>query len=289
MTKDWRSNRVAPWVCAFVVVAGCANAHRHEAPISAGAPMQDAVPPTAALGKASPIAATTTAARKIIRDADVTLDVGDLDAASASLRASVRAIGDAYVATEETTGAASSQRAGSWTIRVPEAQLDAFVESLGRLGVPSHVRVGARDVSEEWVDTDARLKNKRAEETRLLHHLEASTGKLDEILAVERELARVRGDVEQAEARMRVLADQTTLATVHVSMTEGHAFVPAQEPALAAAARATFHESLVALGRASRVAVLVVVALAPWIFVAGLFAATFVGWHRRARRRSRTP
>jgi tellurite resistance protein len=59
----------------------------------------------------------------------------------------------------------------------------------------------AQDVTEEFYDVDARLRNKRVEEQRLVEHLKKSTARLQDILAVEREISRVRGEIEQMEGR----------------------------------------------------------------------------------------
>ena len=86
--------------------------------------------------------------------------------------------------------------------------------------------VGSQDVTEEYVDLEARIRNKREEEKRLLKHLADSTGKLEDILAVEKELSRVRGEAEQMEGRLRFLADRAELSTVTIEASEWKDFKP---------------------------------------------------------------
>ena len=102
---------------------------------------------------------------------------------------------------------ASSARNMAW--RIPVDQFHAFVSAVGRLGEVRQNHIGSQDVTEEYFDLEARIRNKREEEKRLIKHLADSTGKLDDILAVEKELSRVRGEVEQMEGRLRFLANRT--------------------------------------------------------------------------------
>ena len=72
----------------------------------------------------------------------------------------------------------------------------------------------SQEVTAEFYDVQVRIRNKQREEERLLEHLADSTGDLEDILTVEKEIARVRTEVEQLQGRLRVLQDQTSLSTV---------------------------------------------------------------------------
>src|SRR5262249_26682945 len=140
-----------------------------------------------------------------------------------------------------------------------------------RLGVPEKNSIDSKDVTEEYYDLEARIKNKKVEEDRLLKHLEKSTGKLEEILAVEREISRVRGEIEQHEGRLRLLANLTALTTVTINIQEIKNYVPPQTPTFASNITSTFSGSfdlLVGLGKAL---VLIAVGLAPWLPVIAVF------------------
>lgn len=66
---------------------------------------------------------------------------------------------------------------------------------------------------------EARLRNKRAEEVSFVALLNRS-GKIEEILAVTKEVARTRGEIEQLEGQMRYLSSQTDLSTITVNLSE---------------------------------------------------------------------
>jgi hypothetical protein len=79
-----------------------------------------------------------------------------------------------------------------------------------------------QDVTSQFVDLQARLDNARHTEERLSDLLRDRTGKLSDVLAVEQELDRVRGEIEQMEAERKNMANQVSYATLHATITEDY-------------------------------------------------------------------
>jgi hypothetical protein len=226
--------------------------------------------------------------RKIIRTADVSLIVQDFEKAQQDVRALISQFQDCYIAQAEITGSAGSPRRGHWKVRVPARDLDAFRDAVVKLGVPEKNGVDSQDVTEEYYDLDTRIKNKKVEEQRLLKHLEKSTAKLEEILAVEREISRVRGEIEQQEGRLRLLANLTALTTVNIAVQEIKNYVPPQAPTFTASISSTFSGSIDVLVNCGKGLTLVVVALAPWLPVLALVGLVIWALVRRQARRAPT-
>ncbi|MDO8880719.1 MAG: DUF4349 domain-containing protein [Coriobacteriia bacterium] len=105
------------------------------------------------------------------------------------------------------------------TVRVPAASFEAFVEKVAELGTVKYQAEDAEDVTQQHVDLSARLENLRAEEARLREFFDAAT-KVEEMLSIERELARVRGDIESLDAQVTYLERQAAMATVTIELTE---------------------------------------------------------------------
>jgi hypothetical protein len=82
------------------------------------------------------------------------------------------------------------------------------------------VDVTAEDVGEEYVDVSARMANSRRLEARLIELLANRTGKLSDVLQVERELARVREEIERYEGRLRYLKSHVALSSLSISIHE---------------------------------------------------------------------
>jgi hypothetical protein len=111
-------------------------------------------------------------------------------------------------------------RTATLEVKVPANRFDDLTAGLEPLGRLQFVNVGAEDVSEEFVDLTARAANGRRLEERLIELLRTRTGKLQDVLSVERELARVREEIERMEGRMRFLKTSAQLSTLSVSLYE---------------------------------------------------------------------
>lgn len=222
--------------------------------------------------------------RKIIRTATVELVVDDFGSAEQAFKQLLALHKDAYIAQADVSGSAGSPRHGLWRIRVPLAEFDGFVAALAGLGMPRKNAIDSQDVTEEFYDLEARTKNKKVEETRLLAHLEKSTGKLEDILKVEREISRVRGEIEQQEGRLRLLSNVTALTTVTLSIQEIKDYVPPQTPTFGRTINDTFFGSVDILAGLGRGAVLAVVAVTPWLPLAALVALPVLLYRRRLGR-----
>jgi hypothetical protein len=265
--------RAAAIALLLAVIAGCsgkapfehvAGIHRENAPAKAAAQGGE---PTS---------------RRVIHTADLDLLVDDIDSARRQLLALAEQF-KGFVAASETGGSPGVPRSGRWTVRIPVGKYSEFLDAAGRLGEPLHVRTDAQDVTEQFVDLEARIKNKRVEEERLTEHLKTSTGKLEDILAVEKELARVRGEIEQAQGRLQKLTGLAELGTVTVSLRERKGYTAPESPAFRSTIGRTFGESLDLLVQVGKGIVLAAVAVAPWVPVLGVIVAG--GWliHRRRR------
>ena len=111
-------------------------------------------------------------------------------------------------------------RSATLQVRVPAAQFDAAISGLKPIGKVEHSSTSAEDVGEEFVDVSARVANSKRLEERLISVLATRTGKLDEILAVERELARVREEIERYEGRVRYLRSRVAISTLTITVHE---------------------------------------------------------------------
>jgi hypothetical protein len=101
------------------------------------------------------------------------------------------------------------------TIRVPAARFDEAVRRIEKTGDMLHRNVSAEDVTEEYRDLDIRLKSMRAVRDRLEQLLQKAA-KVEDSLAIERELDRLVGDIERIEGRMKFLRDRAQYSTITV-------------------------------------------------------------------------
>ena len=229
-----------------------------------------AVLPSGAHAKSAPAVAKSLP-RKIIYTAEIALVTDELDKAGAALEARVKAVGG-YVSNANRVGNRGAARAATWTVRIPTDQYDRFIADTEKLGELESSSRKADDVSEEFYDVQARLRNKRVEETRLLEVLKDATGKLSEVLEVEKELSRVREEIEQIEGRLRYLTDQTDLSTVTITLREEKNFAPDGPPTVATRLSRALFGSLAAMKETGIGLLILVAGLLPWVVPLGVIA-----------------
>lgn len=186
------------------------------APASAPAPAPAGVEP----GQV-PNAATdpTAIPAMIIRTGQASIQVDSLEAAIAQVEALARQVG-AFVANTQIQAGQDQVRSATLEIRVPAARFDDLVHGLAPLGKLEFVNISAQDVGEEFTDITARVANARRLESRLIELLATRTGKLSDVLEIERELARVREEIERMEGRLRYLKAHVATSSLSVTVHE---------------------------------------------------------------------
>lgn len=155
---------------------------------------------------------------KIIKNADLTLLVEDIDDAAQLIeRVRVQYGGQAGNAS---FGHYVSSRTGDITIWVPSDNFDKALRDIknGALSVTNE-RVTVSDVSAQFVDLEARLKNMRATEAQYLEIMKRS-GSIPDILSVTRELSQTRQTIEQLQGQLNYLSRQVALSSIHATLTE---------------------------------------------------------------------
>ena len=192
----------------------------------------------------------------------IDLVVDSLNAAEQAIQRLIKA-NNGFVAESDHSSLTDTRRHATWRVRVPVDQFDAFVDAVSRLGEVKRQHIGSQDVTAEFVDIEARIRNKQEEEKRLLKHLSDSTGKLEDILAVEREIALVRGEIETVQGRLKFLADRTALSTVTIEATEWKDFKPEVAASFPTQLGRTFWSSVENLLAFGKGLLLLVVVLCP--------------------------
>jgi hypothetical protein len=155
----------------------------------------------------------------VVRTATLSLLVADLEKTRASLDSLVKQVAG-FVGQMDTSGGRGEARWLTTTLRVPEQRLSEAIAALRKLGTVQSESQGGEDVTSQATDLDARLANARETEKRLVTVLQQRTGKVADVLEVEREIARVRESIELMTSRREQLKDRVTYATISLQVTE---------------------------------------------------------------------
>jgi hypothetical protein len=228
----------------LAALAGCGGGARDEEPATASAPTSgssaavgvaggagDAALKTvsleqtedaAAAGQQAPSNAPAPAQRKIIRNATLTLEADD-PARDVQRVASVAEARGGFVVNSESRqqgGAKGSKTYEVYTVemRVPAAQFDAALADIrAAAGAVTAQKITGKDVTEEYIDVEARLRTQQALEAQLLEIMKRASAVSDAV-AVQREMANVRTEIERLEGRRRFLENQSSLSTISVTL-----------------------------------------------------------------------
>ena len=155
----------------------------------------------------------------LIRTASLSLVTRDF----ASMRSAVeRIVGDLGGFVDQLTVISTEGMARSLhgTVRVPGARLNEALAGLRQLGQVVEDAQHSDDITDQVIDLDARLANARATERRLAEILREKTGRLSDVLEVEREITRVRLDIERLDAERTNIGRRVTYAAVTIDIKE---------------------------------------------------------------------
>lgn len=173
-------------------------------------------PTTTSLPDASDVAsvaqAQTQAQRELLRSGRMEVEVTEIAPARNHLESIVATVGGRVEHMQ-----LDSDRRAEFELRVPAGQLDGVMDSIARLGKVESRTVRTIDVTEQIIDAEARLEALRGTRERLLQLLGRAEA-VQEVVAVERELGRVQGEVESLERRLEALRGQVSMSELSVRL-----------------------------------------------------------------------
>jgi hypothetical protein len=222
-------------------------------------------------------ASSVVAPSMVIRNGSATLEVDSLEPAIAAVQQMATRFGG-YVGNSSFSSTEYRSRSATLELKIPAARFDSALAGLEPIGDVESITSTAEDVGEEFVDMSARVANAKRLEERLISLLATRAGKLEDVLAVERELARVREEIERYSGRLRYLQTRVAISTLAVTV---------HEPAPLVSSSAGENVIMNAFRESWRNFVSFVAGFIAWLGVivplGGLLAIGVWGW-RKARR-----
>lgn len=163
-----------------------------------------------------------TTERKIIRNADLTLETESPSDGQRKVAAIAEARGGFVVTSDarqrQTDGESKPEMVVTVVVRVPAAQFGAALDEIRPLGSRvSQEKITGQDVTEEYIDLEARIRSKQALEAQFLEIMKQARSVTD-ALEVQRQLSEVRSEIERLEGRRRFLENQSSLSTITVTL-----------------------------------------------------------------------
>lgn len=227
-------------VSVAISILGCGAAERTSVTVSASKVMSEAKSiardadvggdqVATARGSDRVVSATP---RRVIYNADIAMQTREFAKAERRIPELVKQFGG-YLTDISLSRQQGEQRSGRWQARVPAESFHDFLEGLDDIGVPERRQVSGQDVTEEFVDLEVRLANKKKVEERLLDLMKAKSASVADVIEFERQVGSVREEIERMEGRFRYLMNRSELSSVTISLREVHEYVPPQKPTFA--------------------------------------------------------
>lgn len=217
--------------------------------------------------------------RKIIYSAYLNLEVEAVMKAMDGLEDVAKKF-NGYVSNSSTKKYDNRSKSGSATLRIPTANLDNAIADVKALGDAMDESKSGEDITKKYYDLEARLKNSRAFEKRILKLLQTRTNKIADVLEVERELSRVREKIETAQGTLRYYKNKVELSTLSVRLYEKGVDLP-KGPNWLQSIINTFAAALGSFFTSLGEITIIVFALAPWVFFIGLVIYLFIRVRRK--------
>lgn len=168
--------------------------------------------------RAAELPDTSKIQRRIILNGDISITVKSVDDAVKKIR-SLQDKAGGYMTSMSVEDVGSGVKQGEITIRVPQRRFENVLEQVRKLGKVEEENVSGEDVTDEYVDLESRLRNMERQEARYLEVLDKA-GSISDILRVEEQLNRIRGDIEVLTGRLNQLQNKTDFATLTISLSE---------------------------------------------------------------------
>jgi hypothetical protein len=238
-------------------------------------------------------AAELASERKIIRDAELTIEVDAPKDGQARIGSIAESLGGFVVTSEfKQNGGGPSRPRETVTVvvRVPANQFNAALEAIrGLAGRVVQEKQSGQDVTEEYIDLEARIRTQKALEGQFLEIMKQAR-KVEDALEVQRQLAEVRNEIERLEGRRRFLDNRSSLSTITVNLQTSAPLVTASTTGFGHDVKQAFGDGVdTAVAIVSGIIRLVIVLVPVVLFIllpAGLvlrFAVRRVPWFKKPK------
>jgi hypothetical protein len=166
---------------------------------------------------------------QLIKTADLSLRLASIDDAVEGVRKIVQSQRGNIYNLEDDRSADSGKRQANLVLKVPSAALDDTLAAIARLGQVQSKVIKSADVTQQLVDTDARLKNLRQQE-ELTRKIMERSGSVKDILAVSQQLGEIRQQIEQLDASVKNLRQQVAYSTINLKIEEIRSNAATRDP-----------------------------------------------------------
>jgi hypothetical protein len=157
--------------------------------------------------------------RMVVKNGSMNIEIDKYDDSEKKVNEIVSRLGG-YVTSSNASANASGKKQGSIAVKVPADKYDALLNDVSGLGKVIFQTINSSDITEEYIDLEARVKTQKDLEQRLTGLLSSKAGSLKDVIDIEQKLSEVRQKIESFEGRMRYLKSQSDFSSLTISLYE---------------------------------------------------------------------
>ena len=193
---------------------------------------------------------TVDTSRKLIRTVNMSTETKEFERVTQEIEAKVKSL-NGYIESMNTYNGSTyygkSERHADYTIRIPKANLDTFVNQVSEASNVTNKSENVEDVTLTYVDIDSRKKALLVEQDRLLELLEKAES-VEDIITIESRLSDIRYQIQSIESQLRTYDNQVDYSTVYLNVQEVIDYTVVEEESVLERMGRGFMESLHDLG-----------------------------------------
>ena len=221
--------------------------------------------------------------RKIVRTAQMSVEVEDMDAAVAALQERVQALGGT-VDSCEISGRRGEGRWASLTLSVPGGALDGFLSGAGALGTVTREASQTTDMTDTYYDNASRRESARAQKQRL-DELYAQAQDMSDIIEITDAIYDLQWEIDTLTGANQRIDTRVALSQVSISLTEKASDAPEETPDLLTRVKESAQDGVEALADFLESLLLLIIWALPWLVLIAAVVAVIAGIRRVRRRR----
>lgn len=214
--------------------------------------------------------------RRIIFNGTIQIRVENLEESESKMRAQLKQV-KGYVVESSISGSKGEQRTGFWKVRVPVSEFNPFREAILKLGEVEDNSTTSEDVTDKFIDLDARLNAAKQAEEQLLARREKAE-KTEDWRALHQDLKLARTEVETLQGQLNKLKDLSAMSTLTLTFHERANYDPPGTASLGTRISRTFSDSTEAMKQVGEGILIGLVGLAPWLPLIGI--GGFLVWRK---------
>lgn len=282
---------VAPILLIFMILLGCGSesqdkGNSHSEQVADKAATEEALPAEApggfSEGGTSESEQQSAFQRKIIKQAEIRQKVTELEPGLQLVQQLVDQSGG-YIQSSTIQQYGENEREAVFILRVPQVNYMSVVDQLQKIGKSVMISHKGEDVTDQYYDNEARMKNLSLQE-QAVQNLLLKAEKMEDILKIQQELFRLRGEIEALQGKNRVIDHLSNLSTINLSILEVKAVDFAEDSPLTQA-REGFVQSLGGVGDFFVQLAVLVVTYLPFVLFVYLPLGLIVWWFIRRHKK----